>query len=517
MKRTVSLMVSLMVAAWLLSTVAASALTEDLIPFNSASAAVQNIGGTWRIVADGVILKNFGANKDDAYRALAVIQYYKINVQGFVGRPNPPLEYYLVDNHAPRGAMDGENAVEFDPAKVRAERTFMFWNVVLKPGLSLPFGVKKSEAQAAVQIIQKYGFNHYCTVGTPKPTFTYFRCNAKFINPGSLGPLSPHLPALEFAEDCISFNPDTTTVALIGGNYKVVDGSHWILDFGSKKSEAEKALATIKYYKMNSICFVGRPGLKMSYFLVDGKAPRGPMQGEDAIGFNPATIEAKLVNGTWKVVDGNHWMLDFGDKQDQANMAVSIIRKYGFNHICYVGRPNAPMMYFRCDLLLLNPGQIGPYLPGLALKEDCLSFNPDTVSVAFINNRYKLVDGNHWILDFADKKTEAYRALEIVKHYGMNSICFVGRPDPSMTYFLVNGSSPTGALSGEDAISFNPATAEVKQIGGRWKVVDGNNWLLDFNDKQAEANTALSIIRKYGFTRLCFVGRPDPSMEYLRK
>ena len=27
------------------------------------------------------------------------------------------------------------------------------------------------------------------------------------------------------------------------------------------------------------------------------------------------------------------------------------------------------------------------------------------------------------------------QALKIIKHYKMNSQCFVGRPDPSMTYF----------------------------------------------------------------------------------
>ena len=69
----------------------------------------------------------------------------------------------------------------------------------------------------------------------------------------------------------------------------------------------------------------------------------------------------------------------------------------------------------------------------------------------------------------------------------------------------------------EDCVSFDPRKAEVKQINGRWKIVDGSHWLFDFGDKRDEAETALWIIKKYGFTHSCFVGRPDASFFYLRR
>ena len=127
------------------------------------------------------------------------------------------------------------------------------------------------------------------------------------------------------------------------------------------------------------------------------------------------------------------------------------------------------------------------------------------------------MDGSHWLFDFGDKKSEAERSLNIIKHYHMNQSCFVGRPHPSFSYFLVSGSSPVGAFSGEDCVSFNPATIEVKNMGGRWKIVDGTHWLFDFGAKESEARQAFAIIKKYGFTSSCFVGRPQPSFKYLRK
>ncbi len=151
------------------------------------------------------------------------------------------------------------------------------------------------------------------------------------------------------------------------------------------------------------------------------------------------------------------------------------------------------------------------------IKEDCIGFNPKRIALRFINNRWKIVDGNHWIFDFGNKKQEARKALEIIKHYRMNQVCFVGRPHPSFQYLLVNRKAPKGRTGGEDCISFNLKNIMIKHINGRWKIVDGNHWIFDFGNKRNEAYKTLKIIKKYGFTRTCYVGRPDPSFTYLRK
>jgi len=156
-------------------------------------------------------------------------------------------------------------------------------------------------------------------------------------------------------------------------------------------------------------------------------------------------------------------------------------------------------------------------MPDPAVQEDCLSFNPATTTVRNINGRWTIVDGNHLMFSFGDRKLEALKALKVIKYYRMNQSCFVGRPDPRFRYLLVNGKAPQGSMPGEDCVSFNPNTIEVRNIDGRWKIVDGNHWRFDFDNKEEEARKAFAIIRKYGFTRSCFVGRPDPSFNYLRK
>jgi len=150
-------------------------------------------------------------------------------------------------------------------------------------------------------------------------------------------------------------------------------------------------------------------------------------------------------------------------------------------------------------------------------KEDCLSFNPRTAKVKKVRNRWKIVDGSHMMFDFGKKKNEAVMALAIIKHYRMNRSCFVGRPHPSFQYMLVGKRAPKGKMKGEDCIRFNPRTIKVKKIKGSWKIVDGSHWMFDFGKKEKEAYQAFKMIKKYGFTHSCFVGRPKASFQYLRK
>jgi hypothetical protein len=150
--------------------------------------------------------------------------------------------------------------------------------------------------------------------------------------------------------------------------------------------------------------------------------------------------------------------------------------------------------------------------------EDCISFNPQTVTYAPFGStgQYRMIDGNMAMVVFPNK-AEAVRAVEIVKNYGMSSQCFVGRPNASFTYWLTGGNAPTGSLAGEDCIDFNPNTIEVKQVSGSWKIVDGTHWLFDFGKNEAEARQSFCLIKKHGFTKTCYVGRPNASMTYLKK
>ena len=149
-------------------------------------------------------------------------------------------------------------------------------------------------------------------------------------------------------------------------------------------------------------------------------------------------------------------------------------------------------------------------------REDCIPFNNATLRIIREGTQYLITDGNSRMI-MAPNYTEAVKIYRTLKFYKLNRSCFVGRPGASFFYYTKNGLAPVGPMPGEDCVGFNINTIEVKKINNRWKIVDGNHWIFDFESNKTEAEQTLCLIKKYGFTKSCYVGRPDPSMQYMRK
>lgn len=151
------------------------------------------------------------------------------------------------------------------------------------------------------------------------------------------------------------------------------------------------------------------------------------------------------------------------------------------------------------------------------VTEDCISFDQKRVRVINVSGNWKLAEDSQWLFDFGQSQAEAKQALGIIRQYQMDSVCYVGRPQPSLTYLLSKGQSPIGKRVDEDCVTFDPGKLQTRQIHGSWKIVENNHWLFDFGSSVQEAKQALGVIRKYQFRYSCFVGRPDPSFSYLRQ
>ena len=160
---------------------------------------------------------------------------------------------------------------------------------------------------------------------------------------GGYGP--PPGPSLG-AEDCIGFDPNHVTASYTGGAWKVVQGSMWMLDYGSNSSAANRAADVIHHYHFTQQCFVKRPNASMMYWKSGNIVRTGSMPGEDCIGLNPNNASVSHVGGAWKVVDGSNWLLDYGSDHGAADQALAVIQNYHLNRQCFVQRPNASMQYW---------------------------------------------------------------------------------------------------------------------------------------------------------------------------
>lgn len=192
-------------------------------------------------------------------------------------------------------------------------------------------------------------------------------------------------------------------------------------------------------HKVGEECFGDNTmwtGLRLSGNSVQEIDP--PYIPEDRIPFNRANVTAAQIGGRWKVVDGNHWMLDTGTSQWEAQRAVEIINHYKLASMCFVGRPRCgdvnPMMYW------LNDRGRGP--TGNLPSEDCIGFDRDHLKVVPVGDRWKVVEGTHWLMDFGPGQGNAIAALHFIRKHRFDAMCFVGRPGPSMTYFKSRGRRP---------------------------------------------------------------------------
>lgn len=159
---------------------------------------------------------------------------------------------------------------------------------------------------------------------------------------------TPLFVLAELKEDIINFNYQNARVVSANGSWKVAADNMWLLDFGPNRQQADQALQIIQHYRLNQQCFVGRPQASMKYYLANGRAPVGPFPGEDSIYFDNTKLRVVNVRNRWKIIElPSHSMLDFDQNEAEAWIALRIIWKYDFSYICFVGRPNAPMMYFR--------------------------------------------------------------------------------------------------------------------------------------------------------------------------
>jgi hypothetical protein len=151
-------------------------------------------------------------------------------------------------------------------------------------------------------------------------------------------------------------------------------------------------------------------------------------------------------------------------------------------------------------------------------KKECAQFDPSVIRVQQIRGRWQLVDGKHWLYDFGADQVAATKALEVIKHYGINRMCALGTLDrPHDYYLLARGGSPWGPMDGESCVAIDPDRAAVSRRQDRWIITSGKRRLFDFGKRQTDAKKALAVIRQHGFTHRCQVGRPDANFIYLRR
>lgn len=153
-------------------------------------------------------------------------------------------------------------------------------------------------------------------------------------------------------------------------------------------------------------------------------------------------------------------------------------------------------------------------------RPDCLLVAPDLVHSAYVRGEWRVVQPSgldkdaNWLFSFGTGEAEANRAVSVIRNYGFNKQCFIGRPSATFQYWLINNSGPIGDMDGEECFAFNPNNIKVSSVGDRWYALDGNQKVFIFKN-EPDAIQAVRVIKQHKFYRRCWVGSPGQAMEYL--
>ena len=146
--------------------------------------------------------------------------------------------------------------------------------------------------------------------------------------------------------------------------------------------------------------------------------------------------------------------------------------------------------------------------------EDCIKYT-GRPTLKDVNGRVQILSGRS-VIQTVSKRAEAEQILRTIANYKLDSQCFVARPNPPVSYWLSNGKMPTGSMAGEDCLSVNIDNLSARVRGGMHLLMNGRSSMASFQ-KEDDVKQAIAILKHYKVRQICYVGRPGPSMTYLKR
>lgn len=149
--------------------------------------------------------------------------------------------------------------------------------------------------------------------------------------------------------------------------------------------------------------------------------------------------------------------------------------------------------------------------------QDCLTYNPNNLSIFQEGARWILTDGSSRLDAFASQ-ADAELGLQVARLY--NQHCFIGRgnsrPDRQRYIFEYwKGSSGiSGSLPTNDCIAYDRASLAIADEGANGWVLTSSSSRIKMFDNMADAQAGLDLLSSYD--RVCYIGRgTDYIMTYL--
>lgn len=357
---------------------------ENKFPLSAGDVSLKRVVGGWQLWVGQKLLRDFGDREGDARDTLRVIRDLRPTEWATIGTPRPVVEYALVNGRSPAmvapvepdprnpTAPPGPNGGTFggpvvtgagakvvlpiDLRSVRAEAVRGAWVLRDDDNIHLNFGPVKADAEQALAVVRRYGFNRVGVVGQPTaPVMTYFFAGQDAgvpVGGGDKGPLARAalqaqidgltrvgvpVPGVGYVGEMVRIDPKKLDVRKDGGDWVVTSGSEVLGKFGPSEYAARDAARTIGDARFTELCRVGSGGL--TFFLVNGKPPKQVPFNTQGRRFDPGALKVQPRGNGWAVTENGRHLFDCATA-DEGETLVRVVRALGFDQLCHLG-PNS--------------------------------------------------------------------------------------------------------------------------------------------------------------------------------
>jgi hypothetical protein len=385
---------------------------ETLMPIRSQLVELQWLDERWQLVDGGEPFKDFGRREQEAKAALHLIRELGLTQRGTIGAPQPVMEYWLTDGHGPVGPVRGLRTKPIDLATLRVEEAQKQWVVRDVYQVLFNFGTHESDARQAAAVLCKYHFSQIGAIGQGTPSMLVL-----LSSPHKAGTEEPTLQVPRMTSHVEIVNPGASTKEGIAAD-------------GFPTLQRTSPLHPAEGVKKEKDAF--REPIASSLTLGKQLAPPNQMLPDmealvEAVPFDCRQLKAGKNGKDWQLKTGHYIFAHFGDDEQAAKQALSVLQYYRCSEQCLVGGGKQPVLTY----YLAN----GHAPQGQMLGLSGIAFHSDDLKVRQDGNAWIVTDGRQTLFSF-DMPEFAKQVLQAIQKHKFDRLCRIGHGEGGMTFLL---------------------------------------------------------------------------------
>jgi hypothetical protein len=330
-------------------------------------------------------------------------------------------------------------------------------------------------------------------------------------------------------------------VKFTNNNWQVWAGPHVFANFGTDWKSAEKTAGTLQAMQtgetgkstigdvqLTGWATLGDTRPVIGYMTMRGEAIRS-FKGvsNTALPIDLATVRTEAIRGVWVVRDASNILLNFGQDEREAEQAVAVAKRYGFNRIGFVGSTDTPSLrYFFTASEVRKPvmsganpsnaaltammqetnlDRTGIDVPGAGVVGQKINLDPKKLDVRRDGSDFVLAQGGDVLAKFGRDEFSARDAQRAIQQ--MRPTAFVRIGSPGIMFFLTGAEPPNRLPFGTMGAAFDADRLSVRQsLDGVHHLCDPLGREIASTGTKADADAIRMAIKHFKLNRTCQIG-----------